>query len=110
MAAPYPNPNRRAVEPLAAASVELLGAVRAAMLPRPGREHYRFGVRDLVRLAQGLQLASKHFHDNQARPAPFSHSRAWRRADARAGHGAAAAGGAPTRARGAGGRAAAVGA
>ena len=38
------------------------------MLPRPGKEHYQFGMRDLVKLVKGLQLASKLFHDNQACP------------------------------------------
>lgn len=54
------------VEALGAASVELLRTVKSALLPRPGKEHYQFGVRDLVKMVEGLQLASKSFHDNQA--------------------------------------------
>ena len=57
---------RGTVEPLGAASVELLRTVKRALLPRPGKEHYQFGVRDLVKMVKGLQLASKSFHDNQA--------------------------------------------
>ena len=55
-----------AVEALGAASVELLRTVKCALLPRPGKEHYQFNVRDLVKMVKGLQLASKSFHDNQA--------------------------------------------
>ena len=54
------------MEALGAASVELMRTVKSALLPRPGKEHYQFGVRDLVKMVKGLQLASKTFHDNQA--------------------------------------------
>ncbi|KAK9846646.1 hypothetical protein WJX81_008333 [Elliptochloris bilobata] len=53
------------VEPLGVATVELLRVMKSTLLPRPGKEHYRYGMRDLLKMVKGLQLASKLFHDNQ---------------------------------------------